>query len=126
MEETIKWRLELWENINGKSSVKDFLEEIRIKNKVLLLQIFKKIDYLSKKTVSDLQRIKIFETVKSYPELYEFKVHVSKEIRILGVLKIENIEMPTFYALHGFIKKDQKIKQKEVNTTIIRLGEFKK
>ena len=126
MEETNKWLLEPWENINGKSPVRDFFEKIRNKDKVLSAQIFKRISYLCKKRVSDLQRSKDFEIVKTYTELYEFKVHAKQEFRILGVLKTEDVLIPIFYALHAFIKKDQKIMKKEISTAIIRLEEFKK
>ncbi len=123
MGSTKKWNLQLWQNINGKSPTEDFLEYLRSRDKVLFSQVLKRIDFLQQKRIVDLMYSKDFEILKSYNELYEFKIHSKQEVRMLGVL---DIEKSTFHALHAFIKKDQKIRQKEIDTTIIRLGEFKK
>ena len=56
--------------------------------------------------------------------MWELKFHLSKnEIRLLGCLVLIN-NVPIFYVLYGFKKKDQGIRGQNMDTARIRVREF--
>jgi phage-related protein len=116
------WTVEFWENDNGVCYIeKDILNIIKI-DKLLEERLFKKIHYYTQKSISSLMKADILEDVGD--GIWELKFHLKLEIRYLGCfLKEENIIK--YYVLTGFVKKDQKIRNKYIKKARNRLEELK-
>ncbi|HCS78130.1 TPA: type II toxin-antitoxin system RelE/ParE family toxin [Patescibacteria group bacterium] len=109
------WKIKYYAPLNSTSPVYEFIESL-----------------------SEIAQSKIYQT---FELLIEYNVllrgpHVKKvigtalwELRILGADSIRifyiAIEGSTFLLLHGFKKKQQKTPQKEIQTAIKRLAEYR-
>lgn len=123
MQPDIKWNISFGKTENNK--IIKLMNKLALKEKGFHSFIVRKMEFLQSKYIDELRKDE-FETVKSHKNLYELKIYSKKQFRILGYLDKDAIPIPIFYGLHAFIKKDQKIKQKEIETAIIRLEELKK
>jgi len=123
-----RWTIDLWISDSGACYLeRDFLESLRKKDKVLFASLEKRMDTYTQNSFEDMQKLKLLKKVKSQEGIWEivFSLH-RNEIRFLGPLVEKSDKTMIFYALHGFKKKEQEIKQKYINITKSRLEEFNK
>lgn len=117
------WTINLWENSNGVCYVEnDILDELKVKDNLLLERLFKK-----KRTLTQYQiaYLKSSDTLKNIGgDLWELRFILPKaQIRYLGCLVYEG-SLPTFYALSAFRKKTNKIPIKYIRLAQERYKEF--
>jgi len=116
------WTVEFWENNNGVCYIeKDILDNVK-SDKLLEERLFKKTFYYTQKRINDLKAAEILEDVGS--DIWELKFHLKVEIRYLGCFLEEDGPIK-YYVLTGFIKKDQKIRNKYIKKAKSRLEELK-
>ncbi|MCK9578002.1 hypothetical protein M0R01_00735 [bacterium] len=116
-----KWNIDFWEKNDGKCYlIKEFIEPLKKNNKVLLKNLFSRMDRYVGRPMDDLILINDLEKIDN--DLWELKFHTQNEIRFLGYKE----GILVFYAFCGFIKKDQRIRNYYIESAKKRLIEFKK
>lgn len=112
------WELEFWESKGGSCPVADILDVIEKKNLVFYRRILKKIEFLKKNSIQQLFKANYLEDLKN--GLWELKIHVGNEFRMLGALSGNNLTI-IYIAVHVFHKKSKKIKNKDIKIALNRL-----
>ncbi len=83
----------------------------------LKARIIKRIEVFERKTVSQLFTEKQLEKVKGVDiDMYELRIRITPPVRILGTLK-RNCYKP----FHIFIKKEERIRLKDLQTSVERI-----
>jgi phage-related protein len=116
-----KWELEFWESESGNRPVKDFLEELRTKDKLSYLNIYRKVEKLMRYEINDLLKIKILEKIGE--NLYEFKLTITKiEFRFFGRIDSVAGKLPVLCVAHVLKKKTNRLKNQDIETAKNRLN----
>lgn len=117
------WTIELWENFDGVCYVeRDFLDELKSRDRLLLERLFKKKETLMKYEIPYLKSAEILKNIGN--DLWELRVILPKaQIRYLGCL-VHIVHPPTFFALCAFRKQTQKIPNKYIRLAKARQQEF--
>ena len=105
---------------NGFCPVAEFFDELKSKKKVEYERVIKKLERL--------QRCYSLETLKQNQflgkvineDFWELRISAGIEVRLLGVIK-NNTKLEIFKAVHGFHKKDQRIKKRHIDLARERL-----
>lgn len=119
MDQEDLWDIQFWENSNGKSPVESFFDK---KAPDLKARVIKKIGKLRKKDINTLCRANDLEKLDN--GLWELKMSIGKELRMLGILLVKDSHN-TYLALHAFIKKENKIRKKEIDVALERFKQIK-
>lgn len=102
-------------SVSGENPVKRFLESLQKIQKSKVFRIF--------------QNIEMYGLSTALPHLKKLTGTPLWEIRILGQDNIRilyvTIHLDSILLLHGFVKKTQKTPNKEINTTLKRLREYR-
>lgn len=117
-----RWQLDLWQNENGFCPAGEFLDELRKTKKVEYERVMKKLDRFRKNSLTVLRQTQIIGKVVN-EEFWELRLSVPIEIRLLGIIK-DNQKPEIFLAVHGFHKKDQKIKRSHLDITRERIKQI--
>jgi phage-related protein len=117
-----RWEFELWENENGFCPVGEFLDDLKRIKKVEYERVIKRLDRFQKYPFATLRQSQTIGKVVN-EEFWELRLSVPVEIRFLGLIR-ENQKPEIFLAVHGFHKKDQKIKKPHLNITRERIKEI--
>lgn len=105
-------RIDFYRNIEGKSSVEDFIDSLDSKQAqklVWTLKIIKELDFVPKQ---------YFKKIDSTKEIWE--IRVGQQIRLLCFWDNENLIILT----NGFIKKTMKIPKRELETAKKRMLDY--
>lgn len=119
------WNIEFWNTSDGICRVeKDLLKQMRKTDKFAYKSLEEKMMRYVKSPFENVQNREL-EKVKNEKYMWELKFHLpnNNQIRFLGCVVLEN-DIYTFYALYGFRKKDQKIKEKDRYIAKSRIKEF--
>jgi len=109
------WRIVWYENSNGSSPVRDFVNSLDPKTKS---RVINTIDLLEKYGV----RIgRPYSKKLIGYNLWELRILGQANIRIFYVAVVNQI----FILLHGFVKKKQKTDKKEIKIAISKLQNYK-
>jgi phage-related protein len=100
---------------SGENPVKRFLESLQKLQKAKIFRIFQNVEAYGLSTA--LPHIKKL----SGTPLWEIRILGQDNIRILYVTVHQN----SILLLHGFVKKTQKTPNKEINTALKRLREYR-
>jgi hypothetical protein len=123
-----KWELEFWESESGNCPVKDFLNELKLKDSLSHERVLEKIKRFTTWRITDLCKSGHLEKIKS-ENLYEFKVSVSGiEFRFLGRLSntsLDSGELIILCTAHAIKKKTNKLKNKDIKIAADRLNSKK-
>jgi phage-related protein len=115
------WDLEFWENDTGNRPVQKILKKL---DATIHANIVKKIDKtLRKRSFEELFKTNDLEDLKN--GLWELKITTTIEFRFF-VVRGQSGAVIVLNALHGYQKKDQRIRNKEIATALLRLKEFNK
>lgn len=115
----LQWDLELWGNDNGSCPVAEFFDELRLKKKVEYERMFKRLKLFQESTLTTLRQTQHISKVVN-EDFWEVRLRVGIEIRLLGKI-IEKQGRDVFIAVHGFHKKDQKIRKSDIEIARERL-----
>lgn len=117
-----QWELELWENENGFCPVQEFLDDLEKRKSTEYERMIKKLNQFKKYPLAVLKQTQNLGKVKN-EEFWELRISINIEIRLLGVLD-ENEKLKIFHVVHGFHKKDQKIRKSDLEITRERIKEI--
>lgn len=107
-----QWQLELWKNENGFCPVEDFLNDLKSRKNPEYIRLIKKLNRFRKYSLSELKKAQYLGKVIN-EDLWELRISINIEIRFLGIIK-ESQDLFIFYMVHGFHKKDQKIRKSDI------------
>lgn len=111
--------IELLELTNGRCPVQEFLDGLQPKPHKKVLRMLELFDENPRAFMMDPE---LFSKVSGYEKykMYEFRILFNKMLyRILACLTNEKC-----YLVNAFVKKDRKIRQKELNTTATRITTY--
>lgn len=111
-----KYQLNFYKTSSGKDIITDFIIncENNLKNKIRTsIKIFE--DYGLK-----LLRTKWLKKIYRSPDIYELRITGRKQIRFLFI----QYNSQVFLIIHAFVKKTQKIPDKELKVALKRAKEF--
>jgi|GEM_PF-3468335 len=117
-----QWELELWVNENGFCPVADFFDELNIRKGVEYERMTKQLIRFQTQPFTRLKQTQDIGKVKN-EEFWEMRFNVRIEIRLLGIIK-ENHGHEVFVAVHGFHKKDQKLRQSDIEKARNRIKQI--
>lgn len=114
------WDLEFWEHEPGRSWAAD--EYGGLPREILAMVARRQRNVLQKRTFEQLRKSGDLKNVQKLPYL---EITIPKnEIRIFGVIENTN-NPPIFMALYVFHKKEQKIKQRDIELALQRFKIYK-
>ena len=105
------WRIEYFETAAGRSPAFDFVRKLPLETQGKIRNAFRLLEEFGPQI--GLPHLK---SIKNYKPLYEIRILGEASIRLICIL-----QKRTFFILHGFGKKSQKIPKKELKTALKRL-----
>ena len=119
------WRIEIWTVPDGTCRLeRDLLKKLRKNEKFVYASLKDKMQRYTETPIKDVMYHQELEKVSGETNMWELKFHLFKnEIRFLGCLGLED-ETHVYYALYGFKKKEQQIRDNDRFTARGRIEEF--
>jgi len=119
------WKIDFWINPNGTCYVdKDILKGLSKKDPFVFHSLEEKMKQYVQHPIVNAQKLQLLKKVKSQEYMWELVFSLPKtEVRLLGCLALET-NNHIFYAILGFRKKDQKLKDKYIKNAKSRISEF--
>ncbi len=117
-----KWELELWVNENGSCPVAEFFDELSRRKNVECERVKKLLNRFQTHSLLHLRQSQDIGRVIN-EEFWEIRFSVGIEVRLLGVIREEN-NKSKFIAVHGFHKKDQKIRKSDIDKACDRIQQI--
>lgn len=121
------WNIDLWEDDSGVCRVdRDVLKKLRTKDKFIFQSLGEKMSKYVSVPIDKIIKSGELEKVKGEDNMWELKFHLphKNEIRFLGYLDDKKLITITYYALYGFRKKDQTIKNQHREVARERIKEY--
>ena len=116
MTKTTKYQLIFYKTSSGRDIIADFIinSENNVKDKIrIAIRIFEKYGL-------ELLRTKWLKKIYHAPNIYELRITGGKQIRLLFIAYNSQV----FLIIHIFVKKTQKIPDKELKVALKRAKEF--
>lgn len=111
-----EFKIYLYKTSSSREVLKDFILSF---SKIEMMKIHNDLNQLSKFGLQ-LINTPLVKKIHRYPSLYELRIKIEKEIRLLFYFHKPN----TFVILYGFVKKTNKLPKKDLVIAIKRAKEF--
>lgn len=105
------WKIEYYETATGRVPAFDFVEKLPLETQGRIRNAFRLLEEFGPQV--GLPHLK---SIKNYKPLREIRILGEASVRLICVLQKQ-----TFFILHGFRKKSQRIPKRELETALRRL-----